>query len=178
MYWVYRYMLGNKWIYVGKSKDQLDKRIEAHANDQRFAPYMDAKIEYISLNTASDMDATESMLIKCMRPVLNVVDMTYGDLPFVYNDSSICWSPYISKSTSLSVIEMKKKLKEQADEIETLKSEVDQLRAEVSRIKKRNSELSEANSLLVQTNGINAGTILLQTKTIQMLKNRQRKIKI
>lgn len=44
MYFVYRYMRGNKWIYVGKADasktpNELMLRIHDHARDHRFKSY-------------------------------------------------------------------------------------------------------------------------------------------
>lgn len=101
MNYVYRYMLGDQWIYVGKSINHLDQRVSEHAKDKRFAPYCDAIIEYCELNTKTDMDITESMLIKTMHPVINVVDSTDGSVPFEFNASLVTWYPYIQRSSHM-----------------------------------------------------------------------------
>lgn len=101
MYYVYRYMIGDQWIYVGKSAKNLKSRVNDHARDPRFSLYHNAVIEYCELNTKSDMDITESMLIKTMHPLINVVDSTDGSVPFEYNECNIKWLPYdMFKSTN------------------------------------------------------------------------------
>lgn len=94
MNYVYRYMLGDQWIYVGKSENRLDERIKDHAKDVRFALYANSTIQYAELSSRRDMDITEAVLIKIMRPVINVADITDGDIPFVYDESLIKWHEY------------------------------------------------------------------------------------
>ena len=96
MYFVYRYMRGNKWIYVGKAKasrinDELMHRIRDHAHDERFKEYANCKIQYAVFLNESDMIAVESMLIKTQKPVLNLVGQTDDVLPFVFDDKLIKW---------------------------------------------------------------------------------------
>lgn len=98
MYYVYRYMLGNKWIYVGKAdashtKNELQVRIKAHSKDERFLKYEQLKISYCILQNKSDMNAVESMLIKIKHPEINVVDRTNCKLPFILDNRNIKWIP-------------------------------------------------------------------------------------
>lgn len=94
MYIVYRYMIGDKWIYVGKTKHSLRQRISDHTSDQRFVPYKDATISYCELDSESDMDILELMLIKIIKPVLNNNDTTTNTFPFVLTESSLEWKEY------------------------------------------------------------------------------------
>ena len=98
MYYVYRYMMGNKWIYVGKAdasntKNELHLRIKCHSKDERFLKYEQLKISYCVLNSKSDMNAVESMLIKIKHPEINVIDRTNYELPFVLDNKKIKWIP-------------------------------------------------------------------------------------
>ena len=92
-------MIGDQWIYVGKSKKNLEQRIYDHSNDPRFSSYKEAIIEYCELSTSSDMDITETMLIKTMHPVINVVDSTDGSIPFVYDPNAIVWTRWYKKES-------------------------------------------------------------------------------
>ena len=91
MYYVYRYMLDDRWIYVGKTDNSLMERLYAHRFEPKFKPYRNAVIQYIELGNRSDMNVTESMLIKLMKPVLNRNDLTENILPFKYDDSNVVW---------------------------------------------------------------------------------------
>jgi len=91
-YYVYRYMLDNKWIYVGKSDHALLSRIKTHKREEKFRPYRNATVEYIRLASRSDMNLTELLLIKTMHPVLNELDSTDGKIPFVYDENILEWT--------------------------------------------------------------------------------------
>jgi len=87
-------MIGNKWIYVGKSESHLEQRIYDHANDERFAPYKNAVIQFCEVGSRSNMDVTELLLIKLMHPVINHNDQTRVQLPFSYDESKVRWIDY------------------------------------------------------------------------------------
>lgn len=96
MNYVYRYMVGDKWIYVGKAsaektRDELTRRIRDHKKDKRFTKYADAKVEYCMFNHKSDMNITETMLIKIHRPIINRINITDECIPFQYDESKIKW---------------------------------------------------------------------------------------
>lgn len=98
MYYVYRYMIGDQWIYVGKAdahrtRDELQNRIREHSHDKRFRIYPNAIISYCILENASDMNAVETMLIKIHNPIINVVSKTKASLPFRYDPNMITWFP-------------------------------------------------------------------------------------
>ena len=88
MFIVYRYMIGDKWIYVGKTKNSLRQRLSDHARDNRFDPYKEAKISYCELDSETDMDILELMLIKTVKPVINWNDTTDDEFPFEFKESS------------------------------------------------------------------------------------------
>ena len=110
MFYVYRYMVGDQWIYVGKSANNIDQRIYDHSKDKRFEVYPDAVIEYCELNSKTDMDITESMLIKTMHPVINITDKTDGSIPFCFQEEMIIWNPY-SRQHPKKCLEHKQKQK-------------------------------------------------------------------
>lgn len=91
MWYIYRYMIGDQWIYVGKSANALLSRLTSHKYEQKFEPYSNATIEYFVCSSASDMNLLEKLFIKTMHPVLNELDSTDGVIPFVYDDSLIEW---------------------------------------------------------------------------------------
>ena len=96
MNYVYRYMDGNDWVYVGKAsamkvRNELQNRIRSHSKDDRFKKYVNAKIEYCMFENKSDMDITEMMLIKLHKPIINKAGVTDSELPFTYDDSKIQW---------------------------------------------------------------------------------------
>lgn len=94
LYYVYRYTDREQYVYVGKSKGRLKQRIKDHSIDPRFKSYANALIEYCELATESDMNITESLLIKLKHPIINIVDQTDADLPFVFDETKIVWKPY------------------------------------------------------------------------------------
>lgn len=98
MFIVYRYMIGDQWIYVGKTKYSLEMRYYEHSSDKRFKPYRNAKIYYCELETEHDMDITETMLIKMMQPIINVNDKKSGALPFLFDESALAWKEFVPKN--------------------------------------------------------------------------------
>ena len=94
MYLVYRYMIDDQWIYVGKTEHNLVRRIYSHTFDTKFKKYRNARIEFCILDSKSDMDIMELMLIKLMHPVLNANDATVDNLPFAFDESKIKWFDY------------------------------------------------------------------------------------
>lgn len=100
MFIVYRYMIDDQWIYVGKTKYSLDMRYYEHSKDKRFKPYCNAKVSYCELETEHDMDLTEIMLIKMMQPIINVNDKRSGSLPFMFDESALLWKKYVPRNGS------------------------------------------------------------------------------
>ena len=94
MYYVYRYMIGKQWMYVGKTIGNLSQRLSSHASDKRFQQYSGMCIQFCVMNCKSDMDLTESLLIKCMHPIINRNDATDGSIPFEYDESAVVWHDY------------------------------------------------------------------------------------
>lgn len=88
VYFVYRYMVGDEWIYVGKSDNDLTNRINGHKMEAKFAPYNDiATIQFCELYSQEDMEITEKVLIKAMHPKLNTNFASFGRVPFMVDDS-------------------------------------------------------------------------------------------
>ena len=91
MWYIYRYMVGDQWIYVGKSANALLSRLTSHKYEPKFKPYSNATIEYSICESASDMNLLEKLFIKTMHPILNELDSTNGTIPFVYDEGLIEW---------------------------------------------------------------------------------------
>ena len=95
MGYVYRYMRGDEWIYVGKTKNPLSVRIEAHSREKKFLPYLnDCQISFCEFEHNSDMDVAESVLIKHYKPTLNVSGKNSVPFPFVPDTNKIQWITY------------------------------------------------------------------------------------
>jgi len=80
-YCVYRYVLPNtgQVIYIGKTDTLLRQRIEAHAKEDKFAPYLGQWIvEYIELANRVETDIVEKYLINYWKPILNEKDHAEG----------------------------------------------------------------------------------------------------
>ena len=91
-FYVYRYMLDDNWIYVGKTTQNVVNRIRSHAQETKFAQYPEAEISYCVFDSKQDMDITEVALIKAMKPILNVSDITVSNMPFTFDPSSVQWT--------------------------------------------------------------------------------------
>ena len=95
--YVYRYMIGDQWIYVGKANNSLHERIRAHAKEERFQPYLGScKISYFEFEHASDMTHAEAALIKIQKPVLNVSGKNDSHFPFSVDTNAMQWIEYRS----------------------------------------------------------------------------------
>lgn len=80
-YCVYRYVLPDtgQIIYVGKTDVSLRQRIESHAKEEKFAPYLGQWIvEYIELANRVETDIVEKYLINTLKPILNEKDHVEG----------------------------------------------------------------------------------------------------
>lgn len=95
MGYVYRYMRGCEWIYVGKASKSVTDRVEAHKREERFSPYLkDCVISYCEFQNNGDMDAAEVALIKIFKPILNIKDKTDTFFPFSVDADRLKWKSY------------------------------------------------------------------------------------
>ena len=95
MGYVYRYMRGDEWIYVGKTKNPISVRIEAHSKEDKFLPYLhDCKVWFCEFEYDGDMDIAELAFIKIYKPILNTIGKTSAPFPFVPDESKIKWISY------------------------------------------------------------------------------------
>ena len=117
MWYIYRYMIGDQWIYVGKTESHLEQRIYDHANDKRFAPYKNATIQFCEVGSRSNMDVTELLLIKLMHPVINHNDQTRVPLPFNYDESKVRWVDYKKGKSAKRIVPGDKVLTATIDDV-------------------------------------------------------------
>lgn len=101
MYYIYRYIERNQVIYVGKTKRDLQERIEEHKSDRKFMPHLAAsKIEYFTVPTQVEMDIAEKYYINKYRPMLNVVDMNNATFPYTLNYRWNDYTMYVPEKTA------------------------------------------------------------------------------
>lgn len=71
-HYIYKYVLNNEIIYVGKNNTNLIERINQHAAEERFAQYNgDIEIYYIEVTSGFTSEALETLLIQKYQPVMN-----------------------------------------------------------------------------------------------------------
>lgn len=75
MHGIYKYVLDDKIIYIGKTDKSFRSRINGHAKEDKFKKYLQKAEIYIFL-TANSTETTvyEKLLINKYQPILNVVD--------------------------------------------------------------------------------------------------------
>lgn len=94
-YCVYRYTLREtgEVIYIGKTDNSLKQRVDAHAKEENFAPYIGLwDIDYLELQNNTETDIIEKYLINLYKPILNTKDNVSG-----FTNMSITlpeWKPY------------------------------------------------------------------------------------
>lgn len=72
---VYKYVYGNKIIYIGKSDNSIIDRISAHTKEEKFMPYIDkVDIYYSPCINPAHTKVVETCLINKYKPILNVMD--------------------------------------------------------------------------------------------------------
>ena len=97
-FFIYRYLICDEVIYIGKTKRDLKKRIDEHKLERKFMPYLaKAKIEYYETATEVEMDIHEKYWINVYMPKLNVVDKEGAKFSFSIEDNVI-WKSYDSYS--------------------------------------------------------------------------------
>lgn len=71
-HYVYKYISENEIIYVGKVDSDLKRRVEEHAKETKFLPYLEnAEIYCMQLANATETTFMELYLINKYKPVLN-----------------------------------------------------------------------------------------------------------
>lgn len=69
-YYIYKYIQGNKIIYIGKTNN-LKRRLYEHSKDNKFQNLKNFKIYYFNCNNELEMNSFEYFLITKYHPKLN-----------------------------------------------------------------------------------------------------------
>lgn len=94
-FFIYRYLICDEVIYIGKTKRDLKKRIDEHKLEKKFMPYLsNTKIEYYETATEVEMDIHEKYWINMYMPKLNVVDKKGAKFSFSINN--VVWKSFDS----------------------------------------------------------------------------------
>lgn len=96
-YCVYRYRIidTNEVIYIGKTDANLKNRIDAHAKEEKFIPYLgECCIDYIILKNKTETDIIEKYYINKYKPVLNEKDKLSGSTDIQFQFKLPDWIPY------------------------------------------------------------------------------------
>lgn len=73
MHGVYKYECDGEIIYIGKTSGYLGNRINAHATEDKFAPYIKKAVVFFhETKSGAEADFLETALINQYQPVLNV----------------------------------------------------------------------------------------------------------
>lgn len=93
-HFVYKYVVNNQIIYIGKCDAKLERRIYEHSMEGKFKPYLNScQIFYTKLLNKTMSDVVESELIRRYKPILNVAKMSdWAGLDF----PELLWELYIS----------------------------------------------------------------------------------
>lgn len=95
-YYIYKYVVDNKIIYIGKTKRRLCERIDEHAREIKFLKYLSkAKIYWFACEFQLEMDLAERILIVRYKPELNIIDNIDVDLKSIQYQEPI-WYAYES----------------------------------------------------------------------------------
>lgn len=71
-HYVYKYLWNNQVIYIGKVDSDLQRRVEEHAKEEKFQPYLDqSDIFCIPLVNQTETTFLELYLINKYKPILN-----------------------------------------------------------------------------------------------------------
>lgn len=95
-YYIYKYVVDNKIIYIGKTKRRLCERIDEHAREIKFLKYLSkAKIYWFACESQLEMDLVERILIVRYKPELNIIDNMDIDLKSIQYQEPV-WQDYAS----------------------------------------------------------------------------------
>lgn len=73
-HYIYKYVFHDEIIYIGKVDSDLKRRVEEHAKEEKFLPYLkEAVVFCIQLANPTETTFMELYLINKYKPVLNVV---------------------------------------------------------------------------------------------------------
>lgn len=81
MFGIYKYVYDGEVIYIGKSDNSILNRVNGHAKEMKFQPYLDKAIIYYTVyENAAQTDFYESYFINKYKPKLNVAKMFDGNI--------------------------------------------------------------------------------------------------
>lgn len=92
MHGIYKYVVDNEIIYIGKTDASFNSRIKCHAKEDKFKKFPMAKIYYFLTGNSTETMLYEKLLINKYQPVLNVVDR--HDISFGIPFGEPEWMPY------------------------------------------------------------------------------------
>lgn len=134
MYGLYKYVCDGEVIYIGKSDSSIDMRIDAHAKESKFKPYLStASIYYTLCKNPAHTTILETYLINKYKPKLNVSMKYEDDLGIEISEpkwelwTNNCDIAYKPKHQSGVKLHGKIWIKNRLDDIEYLRLEIKKL---------------------------------------------------
>lgn len=106
---IYKYIKDGEIVYIGKTDNSLENRIECHKKEKKFKKLGKMEIKYFMVKNSTETDIYEKILINKYQPILNVVSKhdEHMDIPIEEPE----WMPYDEKKIVKSVKPKKKKSK-------------------------------------------------------------------
>lgn len=92
-HYIYKYVFHDEIIYIGKVNSDLKRRVEEHAREEKFFPYLkEASVFCIQLANPTETTFMELYLINKYKPVLNIVAKYEGMTNIQVPEPA--WIPY------------------------------------------------------------------------------------
>lgn len=102
---IYKYVYHGEIIYIGKSDNSLNNRIEGHKKEDKFQKYLDdAKIFFFRCKNPAETTIYETFLINKYKPILNTA-MKY-DHVMEFDIPELEWQEYESQFQNCSTEEI------------------------------------------------------------------------
>lgn len=89
---IYKYIKNGEVVYVGKSANDVPRRVRSHSKEEKFKPFIDSCIFVAECKNPAHMNILETLFINYYKPVLNVADKYGDDLDIAIPE--IEWIPY------------------------------------------------------------------------------------
>ncbi|MBE6869565.1 MAG: hypothetical protein E7494_12550 [Ruminococcus albus] len=87
MFGIYKYVYNSEIIYIGKSDSSILNRVNAHANEEKFKPYLEeAVVYYTECKNQAHTHILETFLINKYKPILNASMKYEEDLDLDINE--------------------------------------------------------------------------------------------
>ncbi len=113
MHGIYKYVLDDKILYIGKTDNSFQSRIKGHAKEDRFQPYLNAEVFVFTTANRTEATIYEKLLINKYQPVLNVIDTHETADGIDFNEPE--WMSYEEFKHTLEYSNKKKKLHRQIE---------------------------------------------------------------